>query len=51
MLRALMTAAKAYPRAARRLLVLDRDALAQLSAPTVEVLPAYAWLLTTPAPN
>ena len=45
-LRALTEAAKVHPRAARRLLVLDRDALARVSAPGVEVQPAYEWLLT-----
>ena len=44
-LRALMAAEKEYPRAVRRLLVLDRDALARVSAPGVEAQPAYEWLL------
>lgn len=44
-LRALTAAAKEQPRAALRLLVLDRDALARVQAPTVEVQPAYEWLL------
>lgn len=50
-LRALTAAAKEHPRAAQRLLVLDRDALAQVSAPAVEVQPAYEWLLAEPARN
>ena len=45
-LRALRAAAKEHPRAARRLLVLDRDALTRVSAPGIEVRPAYEWLLT-----
>ena len=44
---ALTAAAKDYPRASRRLLVLDRDAVAQLRAPGVQVQPVYAWLLAT----
>ena len=44
-LRALRAAAKEHPRAARRLLVLDRDALTGVSAPGIEVRPAYEWLL------
>jgi hypothetical protein len=44
-LRALTAAAKEQPRAALRLLVLDRDALTRVQAPTVEVQPAYEWLL------
>jgi predicted AAA+ superfamily ATPase len=47
-LRALEAAAAEHPRAARRLLVLDRDALARVSAPEVEVQPAYEWLLAAP---
>ena len=46
-LRALSDAAKTYPRATQRLLVLDRDALSGVSAPGVEVQPAYEWLLET----
>jgi hypothetical protein len=45
-LRALAAAAKEHPRAARRLLVLDRDALARVTASEVEAQPAYEWLLT-----
>ena len=45
---ALSSAARDYPRAARRLLVLDRDALTRVRAPGVEVQPAYEWLLATP---
>jgi predicted AAA+ superfamily ATPase len=47
-LRALMAAEKEHPRAVRRLLVLDRDALARVSAPGVEAQPAYEWLLAPP---
>jgi predicted AAA+ superfamily ATPase len=47
-LRALTAAGQEHSRAARRLLVLDRDALARVNAPGVEVQPAYEWLLTTP---
>lgn len=47
-LRALTAAAHEHPRAVRRLLVLDRDALTRVNAPGVEVQPAYEWLLTTP---
>lgn len=43
--RALVTAAPEHPRAVRRLLVLDRDALARASQPEVAVQPAYEWLL------
>ena len=44
-LRALAAAAQEHPRAARRVLVLDRDAATRVSAPGVEVQPAYEWLL------
>jgi predicted AAA+ superfamily ATPase len=44
-LRALAAAGREHPRATRRLLVLDRDALARVSEPGVEVQPAYEWLL------
>jgi len=44
-LRALSAAAREYPRATPRLLVLDRDALARVEAPSVEVQPAYEWLV------
>lgn len=47
-LRALTAAAKDHPRATRRLLVLDRDALARADASGIEVLPAYEWLLAAP---
>ena len=43
---ALREASRAHPRAARRLLVLDRDALVTSPTPGIEVLPAYEWLLT-----
>jgi hypothetical protein len=38
-------AAKEYPRAARHLPVLDRDALARVDAPGLDVRPVYEWLL------
>ncbi len=44
-LRALAAAAKDHPRATRRLLVLDRDALPRVTTPGVEVQPAYEWML------
>ncbi|MCX6542995.1 MAG: ATP-binding protein [Acidobacteria bacterium] len=47
-LRALAAAAKDHPRATRRLLVLDRDALARVDTPGVEAQPAYEWLLGAP---
>ena len=47
-LSALLAAAKEYPRAARRMLGLDRDARTRVSSRTVEVQPAYEWLLSTP---
>ncbi len=47
-LRALDAAAKEHPRAARRFLVPDRDALARVVSPGVEVRPAYEWLLEVP---
>ncbi len=47
-LRALTAAAAEHPRATRRLLVLDRDALAQATTSAVEVQPAYEWLLAGP---
>jgi len=47
-LRALTAAAKDHPRTTRRLLVLDRDALARVDTPGVEAQPAYEWLLRTP---
>ena len=47
-LRALAAGGKAHPRAARRLLVLDRDALVRVSVPpAVRVQPVYEWLLAT----
>jgi hypothetical protein len=48
-LRALATAAQEHPRATRRLLVLDSDALTQLESPGVEVQAAYDWLLAESA--
>ena len=47
-LRALTAAAKDYPRATQRLLVLDRDARDHADVPGIEVLPAYEWLLAAP---
>jgi len=47
-LRALTAAAKEYPRAVRRLLVLTRDVHDGLRTPEVEVQPAYEWLLAAP---
>jgi len=47
-LRALTAAAEVHPRANRRLLVLDRDALARAAAPGIDVRPAYEWLLAGP---
>jgi hypothetical protein len=47
-LRALAAAAAVHPRAKRRLLVLDRDALASVAMAGVDVLPAYEWLLGEP---
>jgi hypothetical protein len=47
-LRALTAAASEHPRAARRLLVLDRDARVGADTPGIEVLPAYEWLLAEP---
>ena len=44
-LRALTAAGEEHPHAARRLLVLDRDALARAVVSAVEVQPAYEWLL------
>ena len=44
-LRALTAAAREHSRAARRLLVLDRDALVQVNALGIDVQPAYEWLL------
>jgi predicted AAA+ superfamily ATPase len=45
-LRSLAAAGGEHPRARRRLLVLDRDALLHLEAPGVVVQPAYEWLLS-----
>jgi hypothetical protein len=47
-LRALAETAKEHRRAVRRLLVLDRDAVAGIHLPDVEVRPAYEWLLAKP---
>lgn len=42
---ALEEAAAHYPRAARRLLVLDRDSRAQAAQSAPDAQPAYEWLL------
>ena len=47
-LRAFDEAAREHPRAARRLLVLDRDVAARVGSTDVEVQPAYEWLLAPP---
>ena len=47
-LRALTAAAAEYPRASRCLLALDREGLAGIEAPGVELQPVYEWLLTAP---
>lgn len=47
-LRALTEASKEYPRAVRRLLVLDRDAGMGMEAKGVEIQPVYEWLLEPP---
>jgi predicted AAA+ superfamily ATPase len=44
-LRALTAAGPEHPRARRKLLVLDRDTAGEVSAPGIDVLPAYEWLL------
>ncbi|MEK7467807.1 MAG: ATP-binding protein [Planctomycetota bacterium] len=44
-MRAFTDAAKEHPRARKRLLVLDRDAVVRVSVPGVRVQPAYEWLL------
>jgi hypothetical protein len=46
-LRALDAAALPHRRAARRLLVLDRDSATRVDAPGVRVEPAYEWLLAS----
>lgn len=48
-LRALEAARAEHPRAACRLLVLDRDAIPRGRTPGVDVLPASDWLLAPPA--
>lgn len=47
-MRGLDVAAKDHPRAARRLLVLDRDATLVTRAAQVEAVPCYEWLLSAP---
>lgn len=48
-LRALAAAGEEHPHAARKLLLLDRDALARAAAPGIDVLPVYEWLLAIPS--
>lgn len=48
-LRAMTAAAKDHPRATRRLLVLDRDALDQVKEAAIEAQPVYEWLLADQA--
>ena len=48
-LRAMTAAAKEHPRAARRLLMLDRDALTQVKASAIEAQTACEWLLADQA--
>lgn len=48
-LRALADAAVDHPRARRRLLVLNSDAVMGVNAPDIQVQPAYEWLLETAA--
>lgn len=43
--RSLDAAGRVHQRAARRLLVLDRDSATHVDEPGVDVLPAYEWLL------
>lgn len=47
-LRALDAAAKNHPNASRRLLVLNRDSMAGVSAPGVTIEPASDWILRPP---
>jgi hypothetical protein len=47
-LRGLTAAAKEHPRAVRRLLTLDRDAVDGVNEPGVQAQPAYEWLLEAP---
>lgn len=47
-LRAFDEAAREHPRAARRLLVLDRDVAARVGATEVRVQSAHEWMLTPP---
>jgi predicted AAA+ superfamily ATPase len=44
-LRAMTAAAKEYPQAGRRLLVMDRDTLAQVKEAAIEAQPVCEWLL------
>lgn len=47
-IRAMTAAGAEYPKAARRLLVLDRDQTGRVTAPGVVVQPVYEWLLEEP---
>lgn len=47
-LRALADAAREYPQASKRLLVLDREALAQVEVTDVTMQTVWEWLLTPP---
>jgi len=47
-MRALTEAAKSFPQATCRLLVLDQDAVTGINTPGVNVQPAYEWLLERP---
>jgi hypothetical protein len=47
----LADAAAEHPRAARRLLVLNSDAVVGVNVPDIQVQPAYEWLLETTAPE
>lgn len=47
-LRVLQEAARVHPRAERKLLVLDRDAVPRTGREGIEVRPAYEWLLEVP---
>jgi hypothetical protein len=44
-LHAMTAAAREHPRATCEMLVLDRDALARVDAPGLDVRPVYEWLL------
>ena len=50
-IRALVAAGREYPRAVRRLLVLDRDSVPRMATPGIKAQPAYEWLLAPPDSN